>query len=1317
MKKYSIVSLFCAICIFANAQQYEFTTYNMANTPIFSTDFFKGIAVKDNNVWVGTNKMGVYRYNGSQWLKTPILQTNDIRQITRSQSDNTIWIAQSGTGSSGGSTNIQGGLLNVLDTNYNSKNFSALYFPGAKPSLPTRALMGVTVTPLGDVFTSHGTQTTSASPNSIIYGGGVGLINSGDTIGKRIYNGLPYKGQPYSGGANVPYYDQILSGIGSSNNEIWVGVHRSCDNGNCGEAYIAKYNLRGEHIGDLTSTNTPILFTNAVNTPVARAIFFDKQNRTWVGLSSGGIAVYDGGNWSVINEINSPFIAGSAVNFHAIAQDDIGRIFIGTTAGLLIFDGKNVNSYDSYSLIDNTNGLPTANVTGIATGDANVKWLTTGAGIVKMEDILSNTIEGSVLNTSFNLLSGKYENNDFQNCVVTLSRNGTILKTKNTSTTGSYLFDSLTTGFFYDIEIKYVGDITVSCKIDDAVAGNKYFQTKLPYDLGLQVKSQLLAVSEQVFIQEWFTSELNQLPTVKPAYNKLNYEDLISTLGQFNVQENNEAIEALVRLLLLSNSFDRLSHHSASMIAMSTDVLVDLGKLAYSNSKIKEKFDELIAELDEIYAGLNPINYALNVLKDHINEWSNVAVRNFMVESFKLIKDDESSPKLKAVILNTYDYILEKANEDTEPTDAENIELFIKNILIEKVTFGAYNSVFIPLTQNSYDKPYSSIKNYFFSNSVENIYNKLYKDSLAIIASAEKQYFKDSSRIVFNRQVNEYIDNVQPYVDGVADILEKSGIGLALSKQLSSISFALSVASVATKANSFYRGVTNISGTYKNTKKIAPVISSRMVNSKVKNNYKPSGLKSSNAFPDYASELQKIKLNIQNNDKENLVLNIPSFYMADSVLNENLKDNAAIVYSYNTTVSDDDSNWVDFINNKYADINVTSLMQREALNFQLLSYLLDTTNTLSGDSILLIVNSIDSLNNKLEPFNDSLQTVLATKEIPALIKLDLIYDNSVDANANIPLKVQVTYLADSIAKDVFLKFNASGGAMATVDSIYIGNVSPGSKNTYTFTVKAPAYDTIFVFSVLASGTNINNGVGSGAIEVKASISAAFTTNTNVSCENEEVTFTPTVSSDNFTYNWSFGNDASPLNAIGKGPHNVKYLSSGIKNAQLIVKNLEDSVSAVKSITVNALPMVPTILQNANVLTSSANSNNQWFKNDTLINGATAKNYTLTSSGKYYVKVTESGCSSSSSPLIITISGIQSVLNISKITISPNPSTGAFTLGTTAKGMYYITNAIGQIIQSIDLRTSSQAEVSGLAPGMYFIKSDAGLINEKIVVVE
>lgn len=74
-------------------------------------------------------------------------------------------------------------------------------------------------------------------------------------------------------------------------------------------------------------------------------------------------------------------------------------------------------------------------------------------------------------------------------------------------------------------------------------------------------------------------------------------------------------------------------------------------------------------------------------------------------------------------------------------------------------------------------------------------------------------------------------------------------------------------------------------------------------------------------------------------------------------------------------------------------------------------------------------------------------------------------------------------------------------------------------------------------------------------------------------------------------------------------------------------NLLFSKAQPKQQTFCILPATPGIIQQGNILTSSADTGNQWSKDGVPIAGATEKTYTITETGNYWVRVTIDGCTS------------------------------------------------------------------------------------------
>jgi len=150
---------------------------------------------------------------------------------------------------------------------------------------------------------------------------------------------------------------------------------------------------------------------------------------------------------------------------------------------------------------------------------------------------------------------------------------------------------------------------------------------------------------------------------------------------------------------------------------------------------------------------------------------------------------------------------------------------------------------------------------------------------------------------------------------------------------------------------------------------------------------------------------------------------------------------------------------------------------------------------------------------------------------------------------------------------------------------------------------------------------------------------------------------------------------------------------------------------------------PTISLVGNVFTSSADSGNQWYYNDTLISGATGVTDTAHLTGKYYTVVTDpvTGCKLISNSL--TYSNTNNPIGL---TVGPNPSSSSFTLEfnvtTTDNTAIQLYDMIGQRVFDQEMGSftgffSGQIDVANLASGIYVLKIIHGgsTYQDKIIV--
>ncbi len=211
------------------------------------------------------------------------------------------------------------------------------------------------------------------------------------------------------------------------------------------------------------------------------------------------------------------------------------------------------------------------------------------------------------------------------------------------------------------------------------------------------------------------------------------------------------------------------------------------------------------------------------------------------------------------------------------------------------------------------------------------------------------------------------------------------------------------------------------------------------------------------------------------------------------------------------------------------------------------------------------------------------------------------------------------------------------------------NWSNGSSGTNTITVTQAGTYTV----TLGNSSTCQATSALITITVNNPIVPVISANNTSICSGSNAIISVTNGSFN-TYSWNgtTGNSSS-----------VTVNQAGTYSVNTIDNNGCSATSNIVTITVNTA-ITPTITQIGNILTSSAAVSYQWYFNGTPINGATSQSYTATQNGSYTVEISDSnGCTAMSSPINITISGINKDIEEINFAVYPNPASNNFTIQT------------------------------------------------------
>lgn len=368
----------------------------------------------EGNLWVGTTNAGLYKdmlNDQGQFGNLQRFSTNanfnsyNIQSIATPTINGrtSIWVATNGRG---GGVAQGGGVYEFATTSTTEPRYYIAerndivsrgmgLRPAKNDGLPSRHCRDVAIDKYGTVWTAHSyhdfTMLDGASSKYIITPGGIGMkpANKGIFDNKSMPL-LPYPAFTVNPKPNeTPQTRRCLS-IAARHDQVWMGFAAyEKDGGGSQYAGIAMYDLAGNQIGILNSETAPELpFTTSFASPMAFSIHFQKNGDPWIAFNRDlGFAVlknsgFDNKEWIYVSELQhynkqtgeqevSTLLPTSAISFNLMPDliTSAGRrVFLGTTAGLLVYDGKgDIRQDSSYTLVTTADGLSSNNIRAVTT--------------------------------------------------------------------------------------------------------------------------------------------------------------------------------------------------------------------------------------------------------------------------------------------------------------------------------------------------------------------------------------------------------------------------------------------------------------------------------------------------------------------------------------------------------------------------------------------------------------------------------------------------------------------------------------------------------------------------------------------------------------------------------------------------------------------------------------------------------------------------------------------------------------------------------------------------------------------------------------
>jgi hypothetical protein len=1026
--------------------------YDMTSTGgVFTSNFFRTVAVDVNgDVWAGTNGQKLYRFNGNAWEPATTFTTQSFRYITPNPNGG-IWVAQSG---STGTDAINGG-VDFLDSTYVRTHY------GSIDGLVSRFTTSLTRMDNGDIIAVHAPNTTGG----VVSGGGINIISNGNV--SSILNGLP---------SGTFANDRKCYAVGSNgSSEFWVGVERACNtSGVCNYGYIAKYDNLGNHLGNIDISNSLIPFTNTSASTIVRSIHF-KNNKVFVGLFSGGIAVYDltFNTWTMVNETNSLFPAGASVNNQAIYS--VGSdVYIGTTAGLLIYNTNlPLTNSSSYQLINT--GLPSNSINGISQAPDGHIWLATSTGIVEMA---SSSISGTVNNTSVGYLLGTIAHFPLQNAKVYIRDmwTSTYLDSAITNVSGTFSFPVPATSNPIKLEAYYYDNIdTFSCIIENVVPSN--INVNLSKNLFEQVRDSLPTMGSFSAQMNYFWDFVN-LPGNFSGYDHQVLINAVNQLKHLGPTDPDGQLEALARAVIFIEVMKKYGNEACELSSNTVSATFDFFKAVYADVYGKSKLNS------DSYVSNLLSNAQKALIQSNLDQIKNNV--NFLIsKSCAYINDASLRQQVEASLKAITTVIMKAAEKKGLTTSASDLIVdeakeFVKDVIVEIFSKALFEEYYIDKTKSNLNPANTNLTDGFTTST----FNTAITTAQDNITNTESLDSAAMSQMVNFNYIAQSAENSQSFLNSMATICAFTGVGIGYATVLKSLGTAAQILKYAYLAKSISKGAFRLRTLTVENNLASGQTFTPMLNTIPDNNFEPISMVELNTkITDYNNQLQLTLDFVQNSNRVDAFSSMLQLYQLDSILNKEY-------YIVSSSLLASASQYhVNTGNGDYLTENIViggieeNQQKRNGLYNFFSAYVIDSTDVSIVDSIVffgndVITTSLD-LYDSLSFYNIELENIPIE---PHLIDLGIISQSSFSQGETKNIKAVVRNIGQTDINDVYGKFYISGGFTAIQDSIYLGTISANQIDTFDYQISAPNFDTIVHFIIDVNSTNgVVEGIGGALI--------------------------------------------------------------------------------------------------------------------------------------------------------------------------------------------------------------------------------------------
>jgi hypothetical protein len=247
----------------------------------------------------------------------------------------------------------------------------------------------------------------------------------------------------------------------------------------------------------------------------------------------------------------------------------------------------------------------------------------------------------------------------------------------------------------------------------------------------------------------------------------------------------------------------------------------------------------------------------------------------------------------------------------------------------------------------------------------------------------------------------------------------------------------------------------------------------------------------SSSITNYNNQLSSIQSNIINNQRNQAIAKIDSLIYYDSILMDAQINSLAPIYAAAPYATSTITNFDSLYNYSVLNSASQSIYQRQAINYNLIAYLLDSINTSIIDSFNVNVANILDVNYQMGLDFDNMNDSIINISVPAHI---FVTSQNVPKPMYYSSEYPVSFAYQNIgtmdAQDVYAKLELKDGFTTSQDSIFIGSVIAGGTGNVTFTIQSPNIDTMSYLTVVFYSPNTTSDGTGASLVVNSTLSVS-----------------------------------------------------------------------------------------------------------------------------------------------------------------------------------------------------------------------------------